>query len=187
MSYREKYLKYKHKYITLKKSLNESKNCVHNFYFIHSTFNFQNLMSILKSSILRPGKYLPLGIEGLSGSDTGHKNVFMNIYFEDIKNIESTRTFTLILHPKIIFDNGFIFSKGWGMSRDIIITSTESPVELNSRLNQIRDFLIDPTSLSDTIINFHGSYHHEVTFDHAISLSNGNLIGIICGDKSVDL
>ena len=186
MSYHNKYIKYKNKYLTLKKSLLKS-DCVYNFYFVHSTFNFRNLIDILKSGTIYPGKDLPPKIMGLSGSNVNHDNIFMNIYFEDIKNLASTRTFSLFLHPKILFDNGFIFNKGWISQKNIIVTSDESPLQLNHKLSDIREFLIDPSSLPEIIRKEHGSYHHEVTFDHSISLFDGNLLGIVCGDQTADL
>ncbi|BCS82493.1 hypothetical protein QLL95_gp0361 [Cotonvirus japonicus] len=187
--YQQKYLKYKKKYIKLKSKFNQMNNCVHNYYFVHGTFRFQNLIDILKSGKIYSGKYLQPEQRGLCGMDPGDKgceNIYANIYFEDIDNIESTRSFTLLLHPKIIYEKGFIFSKGWTSRKDIVVSASDTPIEINRKLNEIRDFLKNPSELSEFIQKSSGTYHHEVQFDSPIELDKNNLIGIICENCNND-
>lgn len=73
------------------------------------------------------------------------------------------------------------FNKGWqgGGKGDIIINTTDSPVQIAHKLNEIREFLNNPI-LPEKIREFSPYLHHEVFFNHPISLNNGNLIGIMC-------
>ncbi|BCS83776.1 putative transposase [Cotonvirus japonicus] len=174
--YKKKYKKYKRKYTYLKKQLNN--NQVHNFYFIHSTTNFANLKDILKSGMIYPGKFLRPDQQKLS---TNSEDVFANIYFEDINNLTHIQDFSILLHPNIIYHYGMFFNKGWqgGGKGDIRINATDSPIQVTHKLNEIREFLENP-SLPEKIREFSPFLHHEVFFDHPISLDNGNLIGIMC-------
>ncbi|ADO18469.1 hypothetical protein [Acanthamoeba castellanii mimivirus] len=175
-NYKKKYKKYKRKYIDLKKQLNY--NQIHNFYFVHSTTNFSNLRDILKSGVIYPGKFLRPDQQKLS---VNSEDVFANIYFEDINNLTHLQDFSILLHPKIIYDCGMFFNKGWqgGGKGDIIINATDSPVQIAHKLNEIREFLKNPI-LPEKIREFNPFLHHEAFFNHPISLNNGNLIGIIC-------
>ena len=177
MSILYKYKKYKTKYLNLKKTINQK----YSFYFIHSTTVYQNLLDILKIGILYPGKYLLPEQRKLYGEEPSDY-VFMNIYFDDIGNIESSRSYALLFHPKIMYEDGFYFNKGWKttpVNESVHISKTDDQYEINQKIKSIHDFLENP-SLPQKIKEFHGSLHHEILFDHPISLSNGNLIGIIC-------
>lgn len=174
-----KYKKYKTKYLNLKKIINKE----YNFYFMHSTTVYQNLLNILKIGVIYPGKYVAPEQRKLSGEETESDYVFTNIYFEDIENIKHFQSYSLILHPKIIEENGFIFNKNWGAgpTKDsIYINPQMNSSEINYKLKEIRNFLKNPIGLPDIIQQAPGFMHHEVLFDHPINLSNGNLIGIVC-------
>ena len=176
MSYREKYLKYKHKYLTLKKSLNESNNCVHNFFFTHLS-PWNNFIQILKDGVIYPNKFLDKKHRYLSGIEENH--VFTNIYFDNVNLIPIFYNLSFILHPKILYENGLFFNKAWGGNfGSIEIKMTDSPQEINSKLNQIRDFLINPQDLPE-LLKTSGNNTHEVLFDHPINLDD-NLLAIVC-------
>src|SRR5688572_24539680 len=94
-------------------SYNNKKNKYpYNFYFIHSTTVFENLLDILKTGILYQGKYVSVEQRQFYGPEPSDY-VYANIYFEDIDNIKYPRDYTLILSPKIMEENGFFFNKGW--------------------------------------------------------------------------
>ena len=197
MPYKYKYIKYKTKYLNLKKKMNTK---LYNFYFIHSTTIFQNLLDILRTGILFPGKYLTLEQRKLYGEEPSDY-VYANIYFEDIKNIEYTLDYTLILHPKIMDVDGFFFNIGWQKfplkkseilaiessnnstikypQTGIEISANDSPEIVNQKLKEIHDFLKN-LKLPEILLSSPGIMHHEILFDHPINLSNSNLIGIIC-------
>lgn len=187
MTNHHKYKKYKTKYLMLKKIINKEEQIINNdkkytFYFMHFTKNFDNLMNILKTGKIYPGKYLCSEQRFMCGDqpeDEPSEYVYMNMFFENLKNISHSRDFVLLLHSKIMYENGFIFNRGWVHENNIHISKNESSTTINKKIKEIYTFLENP-SLPDTIKESHGSYHHEVLFDHPIDLANGNLIGIIC-------
>ncbi|XWV25376.1 hypothetical protein QJ856_gp0388 [Tupanvirus deep ocean] len=199
MLYKHKYVKYKTKYLNLKKEINKNQ-FEHNFYFLHSTTRFENLLDVLKTGVLYPGKYVKRKQRVHYGPDPS-EYLYANIYFDDIKNIKKNFfNFTLLLHPKIMNENGFFFNKGWqkhpyrgpDIVREDAITKKpvkypqtgieifgdDSQQEVNQKLKKIHDFLENP----DLPQVFLGSeiLEHEVLFDHPINLSDNNLIGVIC-------
>ena len=197
--YKNKYKKYKKKYLLLKNKI----NCVHNYYFIHNT-TYDNLINILKDGIIYPNKFLDQKNKRFSGYDQDY--VFMNIYFEDVKIIPELYNFTLIFHPKILYENGFYFNEGWAgfvitdslhesgdqfvkyndkneivrvWKNSLHIKNIDTPKQINYKLNCIRNFLINPVSLPK-ILKESGIMTHEILFDHPINLDNHNLLGIVC-------
>jgi hypothetical protein len=174
----------------------------YNFYFVHTTTVFENLLDILKMDVIYPGKYVKKEQRQYYGSEPS-EYVYANIYFEDINNIEYPRNYTLILHPKIMDNNGFFFNKGWqkypyggpdieqidSITGDKIkypqtgieIFANDSDIEKKQKIKQIHDFIKNP-SLPKIFIEGHGTIQHEILFDHPIELINGNLLGIICDD-----
>ena len=180
INYKKKYKKYKEKYLSLKKSLHQPNNCVHNYYFIHTT-NWNNLIHILKDGIIYPNKFIDEKFRLLSGHEQEH--VFTNIYFDGVDIIKFLPSISIILHPKILYENGLIFNEGWvggPYQNSLFINTTDSPREINSKLNQIRDFLINPISLPEIIRSSRNIITHEVLFDHPIHLDNHNLLAIVC-------
>ena len=184
-TYKHKYIKYKKKYIQLKKLL----DIPYDFYFIHSTMCYNNLLDILKTGILYPGKFVKPEQRQYCGEETESDYIFMNIYFEDISNIEFTYDYTLIFHPKIMMENGFIFNRGWAGKNEnsIEIFSNDNNNITNKKIKSIHDFLKDPELPAIIKEKSPGTHHHEILFDHPINLDNGNLIGIICNycDESI--
>ena len=85
-TYKHKYIKYKKKYSHLKKLL----HIPYHFYFIHSTMCYNNLLDVLKSGILYPGKFVKPEQRQFCGENTPSDHIYMNIYFEDIHNIKFT-------------------------------------------------------------------------------------------------
>ena len=172
MDYYHKYKKYKAKYKKLK---------IKPFYFIHSTTEYSNLIDILRTGVIYPGKSLSCEKRKLCG-DEPSKYVFANIYFEDLANISHMWDYSLLLHPRIMNDDGMIFNKGWHAGRDyqsIIIKPEDNKKNIADKFYEIRTFLKNPHSIPKIIQEAPGMMHHEVLFDHPIYLSN-NLLAIIC-------
>ncbi|AGF84815.1 hypothetical protein QJ854_gp967 [Moumouvirus goulette] len=199
----KKYLKYKKKYLSLKKSINQmSEKIVFNYYFIHMT-SLDNLINILQDGIIYPNKNLPKKNRILSGSEQDF--VYANMFIDDYDIYKTSHGPALLLHPKILYENGFYFNETWvgavinnhkytaadgHTSRDendnikvisknsLHIKSTDIPVQINHKLNKIRQFLINPTLPKV----FAGITTHEVLFDHPIKLDN-NLLAIVGLDQ----
>lgn len=89
MNYFYKYRKYKTKYNNLKNKLSK------NFYFVHSTPTFDNLIHILQDGILYPGKNVEPERRIYSGG-LPKDFIFANIYFGDINYLSHLRDFSLI-------------------------------------------------------------------------------------------
>lgn len=197
----KKYLKYKKKYLSLKKRIDNSTHneIIFNYYFIHMT-SFDNLINILQDGIIYPNKYLPKKYRVLSGSEQNF--VYTNMFIDDYDIYKKSFGPTLLLHPKILYENGFYFNEAWvgnivtgqkyesadghisyNENNDVQVVSknslhikpTNSPLEINHKLNKIRQFLINPTSLPKILS---GINSHEILFDHPIQLDS-NLLAIV--------
>jgi hypothetical protein len=176
-------------------------NQINEFYFMHTTTVFENLLDVLRTDIIYPGKDVrPEQRQHYRINPSDY--VYANIYFEDLGNIKATHNYTLLLHPKIMYQNGFFFNKGWQKipyrgpnvpnidaitllpinypQPGIEISDTDNQQQTNDKLKQIHDFLKNPT-LPRQILGL-GILEHEILFDHPIDLTNGNLIGIVCGN-----
>lgn len=173
-----KYYKYKTKYLKLKRANNDVE---YNFYFIHSTTNFNNLLDILKTGVLYPGKYLRPDQRKFCGEECESEYIYTNIYFEDIKNIDYVRSYSLLLHPQIMLDNGFYFNKGWivAPTSTSIHVDNKDTMDNEQKITQIKEFLVNPVNIPEIMKAKPGLYTHEVLFDHHINLDK-NLVGIVC-------
>lgn len=176
MSFYYKYRKYKTKYLELKRITNEKKL---KFYFVHTT-NYDNLLAILRKGKILPGKDVNKKRRHLSG--TPLDNVYGNIYFDDLNNLD-VNYYMLLLHPKIIYEDGFEFHRLWSIDEEtgIIVNGNENPEELEEKIEKIHDFVANPHKyLPHLFENYPKMYTHQILFDHPIDLVNGNLIGIVC-------
>lgn len=183
-SYHKLYKKYKKKYINLKQSLetNQLNNkCLYNYFFIHGSFRYSGFINILRDDIIYPGKYLKYEQRNF-GASYASKFVFSNIYFEDIKNLVGPIQFSFILHPKILYENGFYFNEGWQggpNNNSLHIKNTDTPIQIFNKLDTIRTFLSNPEKIGG-VINKNVFMSHEILFDHPINLSGGTLLCIVC-------
>lgn len=181
--------------------------------------SFDNLVNILQDGIIYPNKYLPKKYRVLSGSEQNF--VYTNMFIDDYDIYKKSFGPTLLLHPKILYENGFYFNEAWiGGKIQLLqhnnlsnlplcgqgivtgqkyesadghisydknnnvkvisknsfhIKSTDSPLEINYKLNKIRHFLINPKSLPKILS---GINSHEILFDHPIQLDS-NLLAIV--------
>ncbi|AVG46835.1 hypothetical protein [Acanthamoeba polyphaga mimivirus] len=155
-SYHKLYKKYKKKYINLKQSLetNQLNNkCLYNYFFIHGSFRYSGFINILRDGVIYPGKYLKYEQRNF-GASYASKFVFSNIYFEDIKNLVGPIQFSFILHPKILYENGFYFNEGWQggpNNNSLHINNTDTPIQIFNKLDTIRTFLSNPEKIGGVI------------------------------------
>jgi hypothetical protein len=88
------------------------------FYFMHIT-RLSNLKSILKNGILK----ISSNVNNINYGDSLYENdkkppyLYCQIVFDDMKELNKDRDYSsiysLLLHPKILFDNNAIFNKQW--------------------------------------------------------------------------
>ncbi len=155
----------------------DSKN---DFYITHSVASGEKtLFEILKDGYLRPGKEIHHANILSSG---GLENIYANINFCDLKNIEYIGNVSLQFSSQLIFDFGIIFNRGWFMyPRDTSIWIHESDtlaVKYN-KLNEIKEYLKNPTFYPKFLIEYSGYIAHEIMIDRPIPLDK-YLISINC-------
>lgn len=197
--YRQKYFKYKVKYMELcnKKQLGESLKQIgglnnsidyadsidEDYYVVHSAQNSSNLLEILKSCYIRPGSMIDEGRRIFSGGEP-LEYVYGNIQFTDIKNLDRIGSVSLILKPKIIKEYGVIFNQGWFKSptdMSIYIHKDDPDLVKDKKILEIKEYVANPTYYKNSPIalSFTGVMAHELLFNEPISLKE-NLIGILC-------
>jgi len=170
-----KYIKYKYKYLKEKHKLEQNGGGKLPFYFMHMTTKFDNIISILKDGVIRLGTD-NIESEGYSGEDK-HSYVYGFVYFEDLHNLTHMRDFSFIIKPTIIYEQKVIFNKGWQTN----ITSN-SIIMSDNTINQIKDYLANPTEIPQKVIDASSFYHHEVLFTEHIKLDN--ILAIVCNGCS---
>lgn len=104
----------------------------------------------------------------------------MSMYFQDIKNLKHVQNISLIFHPKIINKYGMSFSKGWGFQPNFVtIGKQEDDQIVHSKINKIKQYLVNLDDLPQKVKEFSELFHHEVLFNHTIPLKD-NLLSIVC-------
>lgn len=180
-SYKKRYKEYKKKYIKLKQ----------NYYFVHGSSSIYTVEAILEDGYLRPGADVDIKYRKLSGGEPQHY-IYMNIFFEDLKNLSFMRSVSLIFHPKIMREYGMVFNKGWNVGPSnkelysIHVNSNDSDNVINNKIKKIRKFIKNPESLPLKVREQTGLYHHEILFNKPIELKD-NLLGIVCNQCSDDI
>jgi len=112
--------KYKNKINKEREKCNKLINKLYgdSFYFMHIT-RLSNLKTILKEGILKISSNVNDINFGYSlyENDKNPPYLYCQIVFDDMKVLNKDRdyssTYSLILHPKILFDNNVIFNKQW--------------------------------------------------------------------------
>lgn len=153
-----------------------------NFYFTHSVAGGEKVLyTIIKDGFLRPGK------------DIKHPNirspgdlayVYGNINFSDLNNLDTIFNVCLLFSPRLIFDYGIIFNRGWfKYPRDtsIRIHESDSLEEKYNKLNQIKEYLKNPTFYPFKVS---GYMAHEVMIDRQIPLGEYLMaVNCVCSKK----
>lgn len=179
--YYHKYLKYKTKYKNIIQFGGKQK---YDFYFVHGTKDLSGLVSMLKDRVLYPGKDLPSKMRFLGGEENELEDIYVNMNFDDIKNLPYVRGLSIILHPKILYEYGIEFQKGWGRFGKIIIDKNDNKKIKNKKIKEIKNFLRNPSELP--VILRQPLYNHQVLINKPIPL-DGNLLGIICNGCPQDM
>lgn len=173
--YHNKYIKYKSKYISLIGGYKK------NFYFIHGTKSIASLYKILKDGKIELGKNVPVKYKKLGG-DEELEYIYAHIYFEDLNNLTHMQDYSLIMSSDIIKQYGVCFNKGWTVGpteNSIIIYKKDDDITITKKINMMKKFIKNPSSLPQKIVEFGPFMHHEILFDEPIVL-NKYLLGIVC-------
>ncbi len=118
------------------------------------------------------------------GGDAPLDGIFMNIYFEELKNLSHLFSFSLILHPRILDEYESVFYEGWGSFGKIKFDRND--VEKNTKIDKIREFIKNPISLPDIVKKSLGHIHHEFIFKEPVKLKD-NLLAVVCNSCSDEI
>ncbi|XWV25434.1 hypothetical protein QJ856_gp0328 [Tupanvirus deep ocean] len=164
----KKYKKYKKKYVTLKQQLNS------NYYLLHGT-DTEHLKKILQQGFILSGRYLPDDETRLGGWEK-LPYVYCSIYFDDIKNLSHSFGYSFIIDPRIIWDSGMIFNKGWMVhpTNDSIIIRPHD-VDYDNKINSIKEYIKNPPG---PITNLPPIMAHEVLIKDKIDVRK-YVVGLI--------
>lgn len=157
----------------------------YDYYILHGT-NLPNLESILNDGYIFSNRFLPHDKKRLSGWESS-SYIYCNIYFDKLKNLPYSFGYSVILHPKIIEEEGIIFNKSWRVhpTKDSIYIKPYDP-KIKTKINQIKNFIKNPTKLAETMIRLPPMMHHEVLIKDKIDLHK-YLLGIIVFDFDISL
>lgn len=177
-NYHDKYVKYKRKYLDLKSCNSNNQYNFKGYYILHGTRYFENIISILTDGEIKAGKYV---------SDTQRSganildNVFANIYFKDIRNLDIFWSYSIVLHPRIIYDLEAFFNEGWQGgpgTKSIHFMKSDDPVTFNNKIEDAKKFVKNPHTLPKLVQEF-PTMTHEIVFSDKVPIKK-YVIGIIC-------
>jgi hypothetical protein len=145
------------------------------FYFSHAT-TLRNLIKIINDGEVKFGH----GLKYIDKISEGKKNIYLNINFDDLKNMDSApRNYILLISPSII-TNGLRFNKGWTHFEDYVVID-KNDVNVKDKIKKIHDWIKSP-DLPEMISNA-SFMNHEILINKKINLKK-YLIGIISFDFS---
>lgn len=157
---------------------------MYDFYFTHSVVGGEKtLYKILKDGYLRPGKT----VDHKNILSTGDlEYVFANINFSrrsraqpggDLNNVDVIGNISLQFSPMLLFDQqdtGIIFNRGWfagPVDTSIWINGSDSLEQKYNKLNQIKEYLKNPTFYPKKLIQDSGYRAHEIMINKPIPLN----------------
>jgi hypothetical protein len=161
------------------------KKKITNFYFLHNTFGIDNLLEILDSGILKLGSEVEEEKRRLSGGEPMEK-IFMNIYFPDLKNIQTS--VGLIFSHKLFYDYDLQIDAGWGNKKILEIQKSDSKNSKNKALDKIKNYIADPgTILAPHLVKLLTDIlSHQIIFFKQIPIKK-YLVAICYGNASNDI
>lgn len=169
MDHYKKYSKVKNKYIKLKEYESFINN--HKFYITHRVMYYDNLIKILQTGIIRFGKHIDTSIYKLD-------DIYGNLYFDDIKNIEYPSEFMLLLHPKVMLDHSVQIDKGWGNSKLVKIKKNDG--SFKKKMKKAYNWIKNPVGLPGKLDDLtEGIQKHQIIINKELDVKE-YVIGIIC-------
>ncbi len=169
-THKEEYIYYKKKYLKCKNEYNKLKKASMVFYFSHTTKDLKNLINILETGYILPGKDVLKDKRKLSGG-IPQKHIYAHVHFKENK----LTPFTIIIDPSIIDDHTIIFNKGWqaDVNKDSITIdkNMKYPDKLQS-IWKLQKIINNNKSLVEIM-------NHEILFDKKINI-NKYVTKIVC-------
>jgi hypothetical protein len=168
------------KYISKMDNLIGGDKFLDNILFVHNTFGYDNLISILKSGVLKLGSKVEKERRKLSGGEPMDE-IYMNIYFKDLKNLDNL--YGLIFSSKLLIDYDLSVNAGWRGKTIAEIKKRDKMKEKKRKIKLVRKFLRNPKKiLPEKVVEISSKIIlHEVLFFEDIPLKD-YLIGITnCG------
>lgn len=149
------------------------------FYLLHGTKSDKTLLKILSDEYLLSGKNVDKKYRMHGGEDNELDQIFFNIYFDDIKNIDIMFPFTLIFKSEILKKHNFVFNKGWGFEVAFeTFNKKDADFLFKKKIRKIRKYLKSP-DIPAILLNNPGIFHHELYTETPINIKK-YLIGIVC-------
>ena len=178
MNYYDKYIKYKSKYLHLKKNdINQNGGKNNKYFFIHNTTTFDNLLTILKTNTLKISSQVDKERRTKTSGNVNY--IYSTMYFKDLNNLTHLPDFSLILSDKLLQEYDIRINKGWTGNELISISHTDDKLIKNKKFNILKKFLKNPKDFPKTLIEPSGLLMHEVLFDRNIEIDK-YLLGIVC-------
>jgi hypothetical protein len=178
--YKYKYNKYNNKMDNLESQDGGGNKFMENITFIHNTFGYDNLLSILESGVLKLGSKVEKERRKLSGGKP-MDNIYMSMYFKDIKNLDEKCG--LVFSSNLMNDFDMEINAGWRGKTIVEIKKDDIMKEKKNKIRSVKNFLENPgTILAKNLVDILPKVMmHEVLFFDDIPIEK-YLIGIYdCG------
>jgi hypothetical protein len=174
----------KYKHLTTENDLETWLNHEH-FYVIHGTMKFDALISILNEGKLDKGT----NVNNPEYTMLGRRNeIYGNIYFDDIKNIDFVGMFRFVLlfHPRVMFRSKCEFDSGWGYIgyKPIVMNADDDLKTIKKKIKKIKKFVNDvkkdPKMMPIPYQGVPGNLLHQIVLETDYIPLTNNLLGVIC-------
>jgi hypothetical protein len=159
---------------------NNCNTLMDNIVFIHNTFGYDNLISILESGVLKLGSKVDKNQRKLSGGKPMDE-IYMNLYFKNLKNLDSPCG--LVFSSKLLKDYDITINAGWRGRTIIEIKKIDEVKEKEEKIISVKKFFENPKSiLPENLVEILPKFMlHEVLFFDDIPIKD-YLVGITdCG------
>ena len=149
----------------------------YDYFIIHGT-DLKRLYNILKEGKIYANKYIDKKFIRLAGWER-LPYVYTNIFFNDLQNIETSFGISLILHPKILYEQVSIFNEKWQVhptEESIYLNPFDGKKSIDEKLNLIKLKISKNLNEKNKVLQI---MNHELLFIARICLDD-YLIGILC-------
>lgn len=149
-------------------------NRKYNFYFTHNPTLVAHIYKILEDGYIKRGKDLPQKYHITAGNDIkGHREVYGNIYFDNLMNRQEYWGNHFIINPNIVEKYDFGFRQGW-QGHELVVNVSDNNKIFWKKMDIIHDYLKNVNMMVKWIngkIRKRELYNlHEVVFRKNISI-----------------
>ncbi len=178
--YFQKYIKYKKKYYTTKKELEQNNK----FYIVHGTNSLINMLKIIDSGYIKSSSELTSTYKGL-GENKSSKFIYGNIYFDEfIENKYSSTSYkddymnySIILHPNILDEFPIFVNKKWNGDIFTQIATNDKLIEKEIKIKNIFEYIKE--RLQDDCKEYNKT--HEILFSSKIPIKK-YILAVTCNE-----